>query len=313
MIMKKLFAATAISAFLCTSVAQAQQATFPTTSGASIATPVSVPNGGSGNASLAVGALNTGNGTGAYVPLADVATGSCLTSGGVGIMPGWGSCGTGSGATLGANTFTGQQIYSGAAAASAPNLLQTGAPYTGGTGTTTWPLWLEQPTGTISTTWSTNGTMFGVNTPSGFVGNLFDFQSAGTSRASLTAGGTLTATNVNAANSLQLNGVTYSIKTAPTITSGFGTSPTVPLNVGTLVFTVNVGTGGTASSGVITMPAAPHGWACQADDITNNASSSTAESATTTTGVTLTNYSRTTGVATAWAASDIVQVSCLEY
>jgi hypothetical protein len=97
MIMKKLFAATAISAFLCTSVAQAQQATFPTTSGASIATPVSVPNGGSGNASLAVGALNTGNGTGAYVPLADVATGSCLTSGGVGIMPGWGSCSSGGG------------------------------------------------------------------------------------------------------------------------------------------------------------------------------------------------------------------------
>jgi hypothetical protein len=97
MIMKKLFAATAISAFLCTSVAQAQQATFPTTSGASIATPVSVPNGGSGNSSLAVGALNTGNGTGAYVPLADVATGSCLTSGGVGIMPGWGSCSSGGG------------------------------------------------------------------------------------------------------------------------------------------------------------------------------------------------------------------------
>jgi hypothetical protein len=93
--MRNLFVSTALIGALIAGPAVAQVPSNPP--GASIATPVSVPNGGSGNSSLAVGALNTGNGTGAYVPLADVATGSCLTSGGVGIMPGWGSCSSGGG------------------------------------------------------------------------------------------------------------------------------------------------------------------------------------------------------------------------
>jgi hypothetical protein len=55
--------------------------------GSSISTPVSVPNGGSGNTSLASGAMNSGNGTGAYVPITPGASGSVLTSNGTGVTP----------------------------------------------------------------------------------------------------------------------------------------------------------------------------------------------------------------------------------
>jgi len=103
-------------------------------------------------------------------------------------------------------------------------------------------------------------------------------------------------------------------QTAPTVLSGFGTSPTVAGN-GTAGFTVNVGTGGTASSGVLTISstAAPTGWACNAVDQTNAATANTVATPLSTTTITLTNYSRTTGIATAWAASDVITVSCNGY
>ena len=51
----------------------------------------------------------------------------------------------------------------------------------GGTGTTTKPQVLIEPTGTTSTGWSTSGTGLGVNAASGFAGNLLDLQVNGTS------------------------------------------------------------------------------------------------------------------------------------
>lgn len=92
--------------------------------------------------------------------------------------------------------------------------------------------------------------------------------------------------------------------TAPTISSGFGTSPSIVANNGTAAFTVNVGTGGVATSGVIGLPTATTGWNCFVIDRTNN--TVTRETATTTTSATLT-------AAAAWAASDILQVSCFGY
>lgn len=100
--------------------------------------------------------------------------------------------------------------------------------------------------------------------------------------------------------------------TAPTI-SGFGTSPSVPSNNGTCAFTINVGTGGTASTGTVTLPAAATGWVCTAQDVTTPASYITSQTGGTTTTATFTNYSRTTGLATAWTASDILRVSCMGY
>jgi len=90
--------------------------------------------------------------------------------------------------------------------------------------------------------------------------------------------------------------------TAPTISSGFGTSPSIVANTanGTRTFQVNVGTGGTATSGVISFPAASHGWGCAVTDMTSNIV--TRVTAFTTTTMTVT-------AASAWAASDVLLFS----
>lgn len=99
--------------------------------------------------------------------------------------------------------------------------------------------------------------------------------------------------------------------TAPTVSSGFGTSPSVTQNNGPSSFSVNVGTGGTASTGVVGLPAAPHAWACAPSDTgatPTGRTEVTGPSSTTT--VTVTNFSRTTGLALAWTASEVIQLSC---
>ena len=99
---------------------------------------------------------------------------------------------------------------------------------------------------------------------------------------------------------------------APSIASGFGTSPSV-LNApkGPASFSLNVGTGGTATSGVVTMPAAPHGWSCPAEDVTTTSATvfRTKVTATTPTSVTLGNFN-TSGAAAAWAAGDVLNLAC---
>lgn len=105
--------------------------------------------------------------------------------------------------------------------------------------------------------------------------------------------------------------------TAPTIGSGFGTSPSIVASNGTAAFTINVGTGGTASSGVVTMPAATTGWNCSVENRTgvlaNVANQRTIQIATTTTSVTLENQTISTGAVLAWTASDVLAVMCAGY
>jgi hypothetical protein len=100
--------------------------------------------------------------------------------------------------TTGAVTVS-AAVNSQAGAASTPALLLSGAPMTsGGTGTTTMPLAYIDPAGsTQPTTLSTAGTYFGVNTASGFAGNVIDIRQNGSNSAllTLTAGGALTTTN----------------------------------------------------------------------------------------------------------------------
>lgn len=117
---------------------------------------------------------------------------------------------------------------------------------------------------------------------------------------------------VGATTQYNVNGVLHVSATAPTVT-GFGTSPSVPNNNGTSAFTVNVGTGGSASTGTVTLPAAATGWVCTAQDVTTPASFITSQTGGTTTTATFTNYSRTTGAAIAWTASDILRISCFAY
>jgi hypothetical protein len=117
-----------------------------------------------------------------------------------------------------------------------------------------------------------------------------------------------------------LSGLTFTTladsSTAPTVASGFGTTPLITAN-GTAAFKINVGTGGVATGGVFTMPAATTGWACSVTNLTakaaNRADSGTFQTATTTTSVTIQNQTLSTGAALAWVASDVVQLSCRGY
>lgn len=99
--------------------------------------------------------------------------------------------------------------------------------------------------------------------------------------------------------------------TPPTISSGFGTSPSIASNNGPLSFSVNVGGGGAASSGVIGLPTATTGWNCDCSDVTT--ASSTVflckQTATATGTATIGNFN-TAGAAAAWVANDILTVKC---
>lgn len=116
----------------------------------------------------------------------------------------------------------------------------------------------------------------------------------------------LTGSTITATVSIATSGsgtLLYSA-TAPTISSGFGTSPSVSGNNGTAAFEINVGTGGTATSGVIGLPTATTGWNCYVNDITTNVA--TRQTASSTTSATVT-------AASAWTASDKLRVSCFAY
>lgn len=114
--------------------------------------------------------------------------------------------------------------------------------------------------------------------------------------------------NVRATGYRMAGGALFASQTAPTISSGFGTSPSVAANNGTIDFTINVGTGGVATSGVIGLPAtASNGWMCGCEDITTFSTTvfrtrMTAQSAT---SCTVGNFN-TAATAAAWVASDIL-------
>lgn len=100
----------------------------------------------------------------------------------------------------------------------------------------------------------------------------------------------------------------------PTVSSGFGTSPSITGN-GASAFIVNVGTGGAATSGVVTLPTATTGWTVLCLDITsasNHTGLTTVQTASTTTSVTIESQN-SAGAATAWAASSLVRCIALAY
>jgi hypothetical protein len=76
-------------------------------------------------------------------------------------------------------------------AASTPGLLVSGAHFTGGSGTTTFPqLLVQDSTATASTVWSTSGTSLGVNSHTG-IGNIIDLQLDGVSQFKVNGTGNL--------------------------------------------------------------------------------------------------------------------------
>jgi len=106
----------------------------------------------------------------------------------------------------------------------------------------------------------------------------------------------------------------YKVPGAPVIASGFGTSPSIVDSNGTNAFRINVGTGGTATNGTLTMPATKRTWVCNIQDLTTHSATvfNTLMSASTTTSVTFTNYN-TSGAAAAWGSGDVLSVSCVGY
>jgi hypothetical protein len=82
----------------------------------------------------------------------------------------------------------------------------TGAVFTGGTGTTTFPLMAFTPTGvTAETGWNTNGTFLGMNAANGFTGNFLDFHvNNGATVFSVNNSGAITTPQVTGANNTDL-------------------------------------------------------------------------------------------------------------
>jgi len=90
---------------------------------------------------------------------------------------------------------------------------------------------------------------------------------------------------------------------APTISSGFGTSPSISANSTNNSFQVNVGTGGTATSGVVAFADSGFDHAPFCTTNTEQATIVNTKAVATTTQVTL-------SVSAAWTASALVDVHC---
>ena len=121
---------------------------------------------------------------------------------------------------------------------------------------------------------------------------------------------------IGVTGNLTQDGVLLISSTAPTIASGFGTTPSVT-GTRTAAFTVNVGTGGTATGGVLTMPTATTGWICHVENLTavaaNRADQRTVQTGSTTTSITVQNQTISSGAALAWTASDVLKFTCFAY
>jgi hypothetical protein len=122
--------------------------------------------------------------------------------------------------------------------------------------------------------------------------------------------GSTTPSTVNATN-VSVNGKLVISATAPTIASGFGTSPTITA-FNTSAFKIVIGTGG-AASGTITFPTAPNGWFVYAQDVTAGTTIFLQQTASTTTSATVTSFSITTGLAANMAAGDTILLMAMAY
>ena len=138
----------------------------------------------------------------------------------------WSAVTSGANAQTGAFSTTAPWTFSYAGTASTPGIVISGAPYTGGSTTTNFPqFYLNDGTG--PSTFSANGTEFGINTPSGFTGNLEDYHiNGGTSVWSINyQGNTIQA-------GTQVSGTSPTVNTPGTGYYIFGTDGTEPSSIG---------------------------------------------------------------------------------
>lgn len=192
-------------------------ANIPALSGANLTTlnasnlssgTVAAARGGAGAISGALKA--NGSGVVTQAACADLSNGAtgCSTTVGTSATVNTGT----SGGTLcllsSACTYSGASAFSAAGAASTPGVTVSGAPFTGGSGTTTFPQ-LYVNSGTGPTTFSTSGTAFGVNAPSGFSGNFIDLHlNGGTSVFKVASSGAITTSStINATSTITGGGL----------------------------------------------------------------------------------------------------------
>ena len=97
---------------------------------------------------------------------------------------------------------------------------------------------------------------------------------------------------------------------SPTISSGFGTSPSITAN-GSTAGKITIGTGGTASSGVLALPTASGGWYCTV--VSSNDGSYVRMTTSTTTTATIAKYGSSTASAIAFLAGDTLFFGCTAY
>lgn len=281
---------------------------------------VTAAQGGTGQSSYTIGDLLYASGATALSKLAGVATGNALISGGVATAPSWGKIGLtthvsgildpANGGTGIASYAIGDLLYATGATSFGKLADVAAGSYLRSGGVTTAPVW---STTTLPNT-ATTGDLLHAS-----AANVYSNLAAVAVGQVLTSAGAATAPAWSATPrmtsiSLGSANVTFS-GTAPTISSGFGTTPSI---VGTATaMRVNVGTGGTASNGVIAMPAAATAWNCHVENITgtlgNYANQRSMQIASTTTTVTIENQTISTGAALAWTASDIVALLCGAY
>ncbi len=129
--------------------------------------------------------------------------------------------------------------------------------------------------------------------------------------AGLTVGGTGTAPAGAVQASSEVNGVTGHLAasgTAPTVTSGFGSSTgSIGTVNGTWHFDVNTNVGGT--SGVVGLPTATTAWNCFANSKNNPTTIAVHQTGFGTASATFAPYTLS-GVLSAWVASDVISISC---
>jgi Collagen triple helix repeat (20 copies) len=126
------------------------------------------------------------------------------------------------------------QVIGGTPAPSISQIQCTTAPYTGGSGTTNFPvLYLNSGT-TAPTTWSVNGTILGANAPSGFTGNLVDLRVNGAASAfSVASNGAVNCASLGATGAISSN---TNISATTNITAGnlINVGSSVSMNTGAL-------------------------------------------------------------------------------
>jgi len=156
---------------------------------------------------------------------------------------------------------------------------------------------------------------YAIYTNAGLVrlGDVTDATNATTAGVT-SAGGIAAAKGIAIGTNLRFGANILASATASTISSGFGTSPSIASNNGTAAFTVNVGTGGVATSGVIGLPTVTTGWHCFCEDRTTYSATvfMCRQTAFSTSSATIGQFTNA-AVAQAWTASDILKVSCFAY